>query len=111
MAAGCRADVAADGLQALERVAAAEYDLIVCDVRMPVMDGEAFYRELSECWPRLARRVVFCTGDMDNPATRRFVQSSGVPCIEKPFRMRAVLQVLSGVLGGEPLSVRAVPAA
>jgi CheY-like chemotaxis protein len=108
-AVGYHADVAADGLEALQKVASADYDLIICDVRMPVMDGEAFYRELRAARPGLTQRVVFCTGDMDNPSTRRFVQNSGAPYIEKPFRMQAVLQVLSGALRAERLAVQTVP--
>jgi CheY-like chemotaxis protein len=106
---GYHADVAGDGLQALQKVVSAEYDLIVCDVRMPAMDGEAFYRALCTSRPGLAGRVVFCTGDMDNPNTRQFVLTSGAPYIEKPFRMRAVLQMLSGMLSAEPLAIQAVP--
>jgi len=108
-AAGYHTDVAGDGLQALHKVAAADYDLILCDVRMPVMDGEAFYGELCAARPGLARRIVFCTADMDNPQTRHFVLTSGAPYIEKPFRMRAVLQLLSGVLSGEQLAIQPVP--
>jgi CheY-like chemotaxis protein len=36
---GCRADVAGDGLQALEALSAHEYDAILMDCQMPVMDG------------------------------------------------------------------------
>ena len=37
--AGLAADLAGDGVEALERAARAHYDLILMDVQMPVMDG------------------------------------------------------------------------
>jgi DNA-binding response OmpR family regulator len=42
---GFAVDTAPDGLQGLEAVAAAEYDIIVLDLQMPNMDGRAFFRE------------------------------------------------------------------
>jgi CheY-like chemotaxis protein len=93
--AGYYIDVARNGREALARVSAEPYDLIICDVAMPVMDGEAFYRQLSSSRPSLSQRVVFCTGDMSNPATRRFLEASGAPVIRKPFRLPAVLDMVT----------------
>ncbi len=101
-AAGYRVDLAYNGREALEKVAAGEYDLIICDVRMPVMDGEAFYRELRRSRPSLSQRIVFCTGDPDNPGTRRLLKTSGVPFIRKPFRLGAVLEMVSARLVNHP---------
>ena len=44
--AGFAVDRAGDGVEALERVRARAYDLIVCDLKMPRLDGPSFYREL-----------------------------------------------------------------
>ncbi len=101
-AAGYRVDLAYNGREALEKVAAGEYDLIICDVRMPVMDGEAFYRELRRSRPSLSQRIVFCTGDPDNPGTRRLLKTSGVPFIRKPFRLGAVLEMVATRLVNHP---------
>jgi CheY-like chemotaxis protein len=47
---GCRVDVAIDGLDAVERVSESglEYDVILLDLNMPVMDGRTCFRELRE---------------------------------------------------------------
>ena len=39
-------DRASDGLEALERLREKPYDLIICDLKMPRLDGTQFYREL-----------------------------------------------------------------
>src|SRR5688500_14918817 len=60
--AGFAVDRAGDGEEALARVRARDYDLIVCDLKMPRLDGPAFFAVLSVENPALARRVVFVTG-------------------------------------------------
>jgi len=78
-------DRAWDGRQALERLRARTYDLIVTDISMPGVDGPAFYRELRQIDPVLARRVVFVTGDAVRAETRAFLDESGLAYLEKPF--------------------------
>jgi two-component system NtrC family sensor kinase len=60
---GAQVDEAAHGAEALALVAAAVPDAVIADLRMPVMDGLAFYRRLAAERPALARRVVFFSGD------------------------------------------------
>ncbi len=97
-AAGYDADLARDGKEALGMVSSVPYDLVICDVRMPVMDGIEFYAHLKRLRPDLAKRVAFCTGDLDNPRTRDFLQNCGVPFLQKPFRLRGLLDIVDGML-------------
>ena len=96
--AGYVADWAADGEQALASVGAKPYDLVICDVKMPKVDGMAFYRSLLDREPALARRVVFVTGDVAGTAAEAFLNESGCGWLAKPFRlgdlMRAVREGL-----------------
>ncbi len=82
---GHEVDRATNGREALERLARRAYALIVSDVRMPDLGGPAFYRELLRVDPALARRVVFVTGDVVSADTRRFLEETGLPWVEKPF--------------------------
>ena len=99
--AGYHVDLASNGQMALDQVAVKDYDLIVTNIRMPVMGGEEFYRRLSSSFPRLSRKVVFCTGDIANQETQRFLGSTGVPVIFKPFELRTVLEVVAWQLARE----------
>ena len=97
--AGFRVDRAGDGAEALTRIRAHVYDLVVCDLKMPRMDGRAFYREIAETTPRLARRIVFVTGDVAGTDAERFLEDSGCRWLAKPFRLSELLRVAREVLG------------
>jgi PAS domain S-box-containing protein len=74
------------------------FDVILLDVKMPGMGGEAFYETLVRERPDMVSRVVFQTGDTVAPETLRFVERSNRPLLSKPYTIeelkRAVGQVL-----------------
>ena len=84
-AARHRVVTVSSGHEALERMAAEHYDVILTDIRMPDLDGRALYREIERRWPERAGRVVFVTGDTLASTLREFASESGRPVIEKPF--------------------------
>jgi two-component system NtrC family sensor kinase len=96
--AGFQVDRAGDGEEALERVQARPYDLIVCDLKMPRLDGMAFYRTIGATHPSLARRIVFVTGDVAGTDAERFLEDSGCRWLAKPFRLRDLLRVAREVV-------------
>lgn len=97
--AGFVVDLAPDGAEALARVAERAFDLIVCDLRMPRLDGPAFYRAIAESAPALARRVIFVTGDVAGTETGRFLEGSGCRWLPKPFRLADLLRAARDLLG------------
>jgi len=89
-----RVDAAADGVEALERLQQGSYDVILCDVRMPRLDGPGLYaRVLAEC-PELAPRIGFVTATYDEPTTQEFFARTGVPWIEKPAALDDLRRLL-----------------
>ena len=90
------------GREALERMAAARFDVILTDIRMPDLDGRALYQEIERRWPGLGGRVVFVTGDTLASALREFASESGRPVIEKPFLPGEVRRIVAEVaMAGE----------
>lgn len=82
---GFEADVAANGAVAQEMMGNKDYELILVDIRTPVMNGRDFYTYLKERYPELVERVVFTTGDVIGGGTKKFLQQSGRPFLSKPF--------------------------
>jgi PAS domain S-box-containing protein len=73
----------------------ARFDVILCDLMMPVMTGSQFYAELCRVAPDQADSVFFLTGGAFTPQTRAFLESTGNRRIEKPFTIAALMQIVS----------------
>lgn len=97
---GHAVDTARNGVQALERLSGARYDLLITDIKMPEMDGQTLYQRLREVDADLARRTVFITGDTVSPETRVFLQNVQNPCLSKPFRLRDIREAVERALAG-----------
>ncbi len=91
---GHSVEVASDGGRALARIADNEFDVIITDLRMPDMSGREFYDALRRDRPELVERIVFSTGDTVRGDTLEFLKSQGRPCLEKPFSLVELRQVL-----------------
>lgn len=95
---GHTVDTARNGLDALDKIAAAEYELILTDMRMPGLDGPGLYREAVRLRPDLAARFVLMTGDTLSPETREFLERTAAPTLSKPADVGAVEQVVRRAL-------------
>jgi len=91
--AGFSVDRASDGIEALERLRQRPFDLIVCDLKMPRLDGSAFYRELESMDPAMTRRILFVTGDVAGTDAERFLEETHCRWLAKPFRLRDLLRI------------------
>ncbi len=92
--AGYVVERAADGKDALEKVGARAFDLVICDLKMPRVDGKMFYRALAKSAPALARRVIFVTGDVAGTEAERFLSTTGCRWLAKPFRSADLLRAV-----------------
>lgn len=88
---GHEADAVFSGGAALDRLARAAYDLVVCDVRMPDVDGKAVFRVVAQLGP--PRPVVlFMTGYGDSPTDSEFLQATAAVVLAKPLGIDALLE-------------------
>ena len=77
-----------------------QFDLVICDLKMPRLDGQSFYRTLEEANPDLAHRVIFVTGDLNVSYRRdKIVQDRLFPY----YNMRQVGVRASYDVLGEPV--------
>lgn len=95
---GHHVDTASNGRLALEKLQGRAYDLILCDMRMPELDGPGLYRVLENHLPHLSRRVIFLTGDTLSPEIREFLEKAGGLRLDKPFRAAEVRRVVQQAL-------------
>ncbi len=101
-----------DARQALEWIASGDrFDLILCDMMMPLMTGMEFYTRLYALLPQQATRVVFMTGGAFTPRAREFLARLPNLRLEKPFDVDHILAMVSAHLDGwSHASTSAAPA-
>jgi DNA-binding response OmpR family regulator len=82
---GYQVDFAQNGVVAESMLMKGDYDLLLVDVRTPVMDGKQLYRYIKKRYPELADRVIFTTGDVASDDTQSFLEWAAQPFLLKPF--------------------------
>ena len=88
--AGHAAQAVHSGQAALDQLKRTAYDLVLCDVRTPDVDGKAVFRTVARLWP--PRPVVlFMTGYGDSPAESEFLQTTGAVVLAKPLGIDELL--------------------
>ncbi|HVF17606.1 MAG TPA: response regulator, partial [Steroidobacteraceae bacterium] len=92
----------ADGSQALQLLGKHRFDVVISDLRMPVMDGPTLFGEIQRRWPDLASRVIFMTGDNLTASASQFLEQSGRIAIEKPFTPAEIRAAVASV---RPVSI------
>lgn len=84
-AEGFEIDIAVNGKLAQDMLGKKDYALCLVDFRTPVMNGEQLYEFIVEKRKKLAKRVIFTTGDIGDEDTKQFLEASGRPFLLKPF--------------------------
>ena len=83
-----------DGEEALGKIKEQAFGLVICDLKMPRLDGKSFYRTLAATSPGLAKRVIFVTGDVAGTDAERFLEETDCRWLAKPFRLADLLRAV-----------------
>ncbi len=92
---GSRVETAASGRETLEVLASSSADVLVLDVTMPEMTGTELWEQIKGKDPALARRTVFCTGDVAREDVGAFIEATGCPLVRKPFEFRHLFDAVA----------------
>ena len=91
--------MASSGVEALKLLETGDFRGVLCDMRMPgKIKGADLHAWLCSHRPQLLSRMVFMTGDATGEEVAAVLTRTGVPCIEKPFRINELLTMLKRVL-------------
>jgi DNA-binding response OmpR family regulator len=92
-------DIAFDGEEAGLKVKAHEYDVVICDLKMPRLRGDEFYLKACEVRPSLADRFIFITGFAADPNIALFLNQHDVKYLVKPFAIQVLINCVRELLG------------
>jgi len=95
---GYRADVAGNGLEAIEAIERQKYDVVLMDVQMPEMDGLEASRQICSRWPRGKRpRIVAMTANAMQGDRERCLEAGMDDYVSKPVRVGELVNALNRV--------------
>jgi CheY-like chemotaxis protein len=89
---GYACDIAGNGVEALKKLKADNFDLLITDINMPEMDGVELLAKTKELFP--AMPVIFITAYGKDKVIMQAMRTGLTDYIEKPFRMDDVIKTL-----------------
>ena len=91
---------ASSGAEGLERLVDGSFGGVISDIRMPgAINGAEVHEWIRNHRPELQHRMILMSGDTANSKTQALLANSGIPCIEKPFRVEKLISVVENTFG------------
>jgi len=98
---GYRADLASNGIEAIESVERQPYDVVLMDVQMPEMDGLEASRRIVAKWPEDKRpRIVAMTANAMQGDREECLAAGMDDYVTKPIRVEALVAALTATRPG-----------
>jgi CheY-like chemotaxis protein len=98
---GYRADLAHNGMEAIEALERQPYDVVLMDVQMPEMDGLEASRRITRRWPPAQRpRIVAMTANATHGDREQCLAAGMDDYLSKPIRIDALVEALMHVMPG-----------
>lgn len=95
--AGYEVQQASDGLEALDKLKATPFDLLLTDIVMPAMDGISLSKHAREISPNM--KVIFITGFSGMAS---FSANEQDPVVTKPFHLKDLVTRVNVMLNNRP---------
>jgi len=99
---GHHAEAVLDSQEGLARLARHHFDLVICDLRMPRLDGPAFYDALVRSGSPASGKILFITGDTLGRRTVEFLEPNAFPYLAKPFLVEELKLSVNRLLSAAP---------
>ncbi len=87
-----------NGVDGLQEVMDLDFDVIICDMLMPKMAGDMFYRAVKQTKPHLCERFIFVTAHKGTPKVEEFLQSVDCISLAKPASTDDLVRSIAMVL-------------
>ena len=93
--AGFRVSTALSGETAMSVVRTQPVDVLVVDLRIGDIRGDALFELAAATQPSLRKRTLFTTGDITERA-QELIDATGCPLLRKPFELREMIEWVRG---------------
>jgi DNA-binding response OmpR family regulator len=96
-------ETAASGDEALEKIAAGEYGIMLLDLRMPGLDGMEVLRRVAHRWPEIKVIIITAYGSIDLAVEA--MKLGAVDFLQKPFDVAQVREMVRRILEKQEQSI------
>jgi CheY-like chemotaxis protein len=87
-----------NGVDGLKQIIARDFSAIICDMMMPSLPGDMFYRAVERTKPLLCKRFIFITGYKGNRDIEEFIRKVNGVMLWKPFETHQLMDAIQVVL-------------
>jgi CheY-like chemotaxis protein len=87
-----------NGVDGLKQIIARDFSVIICDMMMPNLPGDMFYRAVERTKPHLCQRFIFITGFKGNRDIEDFIRKVNGVMLWKPFETQQLMDAIQAVL-------------
>lgn len=91
---------AADGAEGLQLLEEAEFDLLLSDIRMPVMDGIELAHKAADQFPQL--KILLMTGYAEQRERADDLMAKIIDVVDKPFALPDIRRAVAQALASAP---------
>lgn len=84
-----------NGVEGVHQVLASDFEVILCDMMMPTLPGDMFFRAVERMRPHLCDRFVFMTGHRNNAKVNDFISNVNGTILNKPFHVDDLLEMIA----------------
>lgn len=84
-----------NGVEGVHQVLASDFEVILCDMMMPTLPGDMFFRAVERMRPHLCERFVFMTGHRNNTKVNDFISNVNGTILTKPFHVDDLLEMIA----------------
>jgi DNA-binding response OmpR family regulator len=86
-----------NGVEGVHEVLASDFEVILCDMMMPTLPGDMFFRAVERMRPHLCNRFIFMTGHRGNAKVADFIRTVNGTMLSKPFHVDDLLEMIAFV--------------
>ena len=97
--AGYSVTEAVNGAEGIARATSGQFDLIVTDLNMPVMDGLTMIRELRKIPSQMGVPIIFLTTESDGSVKEQAKAAGATGWLTKPFDPEHLVKIVRKLLG------------
>ncbi len=86
-----------NGAEGVREVMSQDFTVIVCDMMMPTLPGDMFYRAVERAKPHLCQKFIFITGYKGDAKISEFIKKIDGTMLNKPFHVDDLIETINFV--------------